>query len=145
MFDYDWFHGKALKLQIEAAKLRCAFKKFPELDPETAGADSRFREFHDALEARILLYLRDGFSYELKEVVDFDIKAHLTFECEPVDEHYKVGSFVVSVPYEDVVRVEVYAVHPSEKPEDVPMITGFRSGPAEGAGPGRDDRHREER
>jgi len=39
----------------------------------------------------------------------------------------------------------VYAVHPSEKPEDMPTITGFRSGPADAGGPGRDDRHREDR
>jgi hypothetical protein len=57
-----------------------------------------------------------------------------------VDDHYKVGSFVVSVPFEDVVRVEVFAVHPQEKPGDAPLITGFRTRPDGMAGmsPGRD-------
>jgi hypothetical protein len=44
-----------------------------------------------------------------------------------VDEHYKVGAFVVTVPFDELVRVEVYAVHPSEKPENSPQITGFRA------------------
>jgi hypothetical protein len=78
---------------------------------------------------RSLVYLRDGFSYELKEMVDMESKTHLTFECEPVDDHYKVGAFVVSVPFDEIVRVEVFAVHPSEKPEDMPLITGFRARP----------------
>ena len=30
---------------------------------------------------------------------------------------------------EGIVRVEVFAVHPDEKPEDVPQITGFRGHP----------------
>ena len=46
-----------------------------------------------------------------------------------VDDHYKVGAFVVSLPFEEIVRVEVFAVHPDEKPEDVPQITGFRGHP----------------
>ncbi len=46
-----------------------------------------------------------------------------------MDEQYRVGSFIVSVPYDELIRVEVFAVHPSEKPEDVPLITGFRTGP----------------
>ena len=49
-----------------------------------------------------------------------------------MDDHYKVGAFVVSVPFEEIVRVEVYAVHPDEKPEDLPQITGFRAHPEQG-------------
>jgi hypothetical protein len=56
-----------------------------------------------------------------------DSKSHLVFECAPVDEHYKVGAFVVTVPFEEIVRVEAFAVHPDEKPEDLPQITGFRT------------------
>ena len=33
--------------------------------------------------------------------------------------------------FEEIVRVEVFAVHPSEKPEDMPVITGFRSAPSD--------------
>ena len=53
-------------------------------------------------------------------------KSHLTFECEPVEEQYRVGAFVISVPYDDIVRVEVYAVPEAEMPVDAPAITGFR-------------------
>ncbi len=73
------------------------------------------------------MYLRDGFSYEFKDFVDVMSKSHLTFECEPVDEQYKVGAFVVSVPFEDIVRIEVFAVPPDEMPVDMPSITGFRA------------------
>jgi len=140
MYDYDWFHGPALGEQIEQAKLRCTFKKFPQQDPnaELAAEPTRFK---DELDARILLYLRDGFSYELKSLVELGSKAHLTFECEPIEEQYKVGSFIVSVPYEEVVRVEVFAVHPSERPADAPVITGFRNAPDAGpGGPPREER-----
>ena len=127
MFDYDWFRGNAYQQQVHDAKWRCARKKFPAIDPATALENKEFRAFFDSLEVRTLVYLRDGFSYEVKDFSEVDSKSHMTFECEPIDEHYKVGAFVVSVFYEDVVRVEVFAVHPDEKPEDMPMITGFRS------------------
>ncbi len=68
----------------------------------------------------------DGFSYEVKQFAEVNSKSHLVFECEPVDEQYKVGAFVVTVPFEEIVRVEVFSVHPSEKPDDMPQITGFR-------------------
>lgn len=67
----------------------------------------------------------------MKELVDLGLRSMLSFECEPVDDQYKVGSFIVSVLFEEVVRVEVFAVHPSEKPEDMPLITGFRNSPGE--------------
>ena len=76
-----------------------------------------------------IVYLRDGFSYELKELVDLDLKGLLTFECEPVDDQYKVGAFIVSMLFEEIVRVENFAVHPTEQPEDIPLITGFRTSP----------------
>ncbi len=129
MFDYDWFHGPAFAQQQEDAKWRCTRKHFPHLRPEALKDDPSAHAFYRSLEVRRLVYLRDGFSYELKDMADVNSKAHLTFECEPVDEHYKVGSFIVSVPFEEVVRVEVFAVHPAEKPEDTPLITGFRSRP----------------
>lgn len=129
MFDYDWFHGNAFLEQQEEAKVRCTLSHFPELDPELAQDDPNAESFYKEVEVRRLVYLRDGFSYELRQLVDIQSKSHLVFECEPVDEQYKVGSFVVSVPYDEIVRVEVFAVHPTEKPEDMPQITGFRSRP----------------
>lgn len=148
LFNYDWFTGEAFKLQREQASRRCGLKKFPDLAPDQADSDESFTKFVSELEIRTLIYLRDGFSYEMKERVDLGLRSNLmTFECEPVDEQYKVGSFLVSVPFEEIVRVEVFAVHPSEKPEDVPVITGFRSGPADMIGgreemrdPGRENR-----
>jgi hypothetical protein len=129
VFDYDWFTGPAFERQKTLARELCARKKFPEVTPEQAGQHADFRQFHSELETRTLIYLRDGFSYELKRLVDLGVRSMLTFECEPVDEQYKVGAFVVSALFEEIVRVEVFAVHPSEKPEDTPMITGFRNRP----------------
>jgi len=129
MFDYDWFHGHHFQDLEAEARSRCAFTRFPNLDPATADDDPEYAAFRDALEVRRLVYLRDGFSYELKSLVDVEAKSRLTFECEPVDDQYKVGVFLVTVPFEDVVRVEVFAVHPTEKPDDMPVITGFRSRP----------------
>ncbi len=139
MFDYDWFYGPAFEQQQDEARMRCVGKKFPDADLSTVPADSDVRRFCDELETRVLLYLRDGFSYEMKDICDLDSKARLTFECEPIDDRYKIGAFVVSVPFDDIVRVEVFAVHPTEKPEDMPMITGFRSGPEQPMPPGPHD------
>ncbi len=129
MFDYDWFHGPAYEQQRNEARMRCMFKKFADRDPDSLEHDDQARSFYEGLVARSLVYLRDGFSYEVKEMANVDSKTHLTFECEPVDDHYKVGAFVVSVPFDEIVRVEVFAVHSSEKPEDMPLITGFRGKP----------------
>ena len=105
-------------------------KKYPQLDPESAANKPEYQRLSDELEVRVLVYLRDGFSYEMKEIVDIGLHNNLlTFECEPMDEQYKVGSFIVTVPFDEIARVEVFAVHPQEKPENVPFITGFRSGP----------------
>ena len=138
MYDYDWFRGEAYSQQVGQARLRCTFRRFPDLSPG-AELTPEAASFRDELHVRVLIYLRDGFSYELKELVEMDSKAHLTFECEPVEDQYKVGSFIVSVPYEDVVRVEVFAVHPTERPEDTPVITGFRNAPEQQQPQPRDD------
>ena len=127
MFDYDWFHGPPFQQQRSEAKRRCTLKHFPDADPETAEENEELMEFYSNLEDRALIYLRDGFSYEVKSIADVDTKAHLVFECEPVDDQYKVGAFIVTVPFEEIVRVEVFAVHPTEKPDDMPQITGFRT------------------
>jgi hypothetical protein len=129
MFHYDWFHGPAFEQQKEEARWRCALKRFRDVDREHAGDHEELMKFRSELEERTLIYLRDGFSYEVKEIADVSSKAHLVFECVPVDDQYKVGNFVVTVPFDEIVRVEVFAVHPSEKPEDMPQITGFRSFP----------------
>ena len=129
MFDYDWFHGTAFQQQEEEARIRCTLSHFPKLDRETGPQDTEAAKFFDEVDVRRLIYLRDGFSYEVRELAEVSSKTHLVFECEPVDEQYKVGAFVVSVPFDEIVRVELFAVHPSEKPEDSPQITGFRSRP----------------
>jgi len=133
MFNHDWFNGQAYQFQVEEAKWRCALGHFPDLDPEERETNEELQQFRAELDVRTLIYLRDGFSYEIREFADVPSKSHLCFECMPVDEQYKVGAFVVTVPYEEIVRVEVFAVHPSEKPDDLPQITGFRTfdGPQE--------------
>ncbi|GMV97137.1 MAG: hypothetical protein HRF43_07555 [Phycisphaerae bacterium] len=142
VFTYDWFAGPAFERQKEQARHRCARKKFSHLTPDQAMTDRDYANFYSALEVRTLLYLRDGFSYELKELVDVGLRSMLTFECEPIEEQYKVGAFVVSVLFEEIVRVEVFAVHPSEKPEDIPLITGFRTSPSDTNPPPREESQR---
>ncbi len=138
IFNYDWFTGPAFERQRQEARERCARKKFPDLAPEEMADNADYQTFVSELEVRALVYLRDGFSYEMKELVDLGLRSMLSFECEPVDDQYKVGSFIVSVLFEEIVRVEVFAVHPSEKPEDMPLITGFRNAPGDAREP-RDD------
>jgi len=129
MFNYDWFHGSPYQEQKAEAQRRCVASHFPEMKPDDRKARQEAADFSSELETRTLIYLRDGFSYEIREIAQVASRSHLVFECEPVDDHYKVGAFVVTVPFEEIVRVEVYAVHPSEKPEDLPQITGFRASP----------------
>jgi hypothetical protein len=129
MFDYDWFHGSAFAGQQDEARLRCTLGHFPHLTRQDYTNEDAAKNFFEEIQVRRLVYLRDGFSYEIRQLADMPSKAQLTFECEPVDEQYKVGSFIVSIPYDEIVRVEVFAVHPSEKPDDGPQITGFRSRP----------------
>jgi hypothetical protein len=127
LFNYDWWFDGAFEKRLEEAKHRCARNHFPHPEPEKAGDEAGYKEFFGQLEARTILYLRDGFSYEIKEIIKQSNTAALTFECMPADEAYKVGCFVVTVPFEDIVRVEIFAVHPREKPEDLPSIKGFAS------------------
>lgn len=132
LFNYDWFTGAAFEAQKQQSKQRCARRRFPEVTDETAAKHRDYQAFLGQLETRTLIYLRDGFSYEMKEMISIGLHSSLlTFECEPVDEQYKVGSFIVTVPFDEIIRVEVFAVHPSEKPEDVPLITGFRTSPSD--------------
>lgn len=126
MFDYDWFHGPAFHMQLEEAVRRCVRRRFPDVSRDDYETNEEVQAFGSKLETRTLIYLRDGFSYEVREFADLDSKSQLSFECEPIDEHYKVGAFVVTVLFEEIVRVEVFAVHPDEKPNDSPQITGFR-------------------
>lgn len=127
MFSHDWFHGQPYNDQLSEAKMRCALKHFPDVEVHELEEHKELRKFHDELEARTLLYLRDGFSYEILAMADVPMKSHLVFECMPMDESYKVGAFIVTVPFDEIVRVEVFAVHPDEQPDDMPQITGFRA------------------
>lgn len=140
MFNYDWFHGQAYAQQKLMARLQCALQRFPDVDPSAGEPGEEFTRFHDELEERTLVYLRDGFSYEVRDIPEVETKSHLVFQCVPVDEQYKVGAFIVTVPFEEVVRVEVYAVHPDEKPNDLPQITGFHSA-GDAPEPGPEGRH----
>ncbi len=128
-FNYDWWFGSAYEQRTREAKDRCTKMHFPDLDAEKAEEDEAYKRFFSDLEARTIVYLRDGFSYEVKEIIKAPGTTSLTFECMPADEAYKVGCFVVTVPFEDIVRVELFAVHPEEKPEDMPSIKGFAEGP----------------
>lgn len=127
IFNFDWWFGSAYDERVHEARRRCTLSHFPDLAPEKAEQDAAYKKFYEELEARTIVYLRDGFSYELKGIVKNPNTTTLTFECMAADEAYKVGCFVVTVPFEDIVRVEVFAVHPNEKPEDMPSIKGFAS------------------
>ncbi|QOJ14057.1 MAG: hypothetical protein HRU75_05150 [Planctomycetia bacterium] len=131
MFNYDWFHGAGLRMQIEEAKRRCARKKFP-VDPAANGKQAKeYQRYYDELETRVILYMKDGLTYEMKEMADIGTSSALAFECLPVDENYQVGAYVIVVPFEDVARVEVFAVHPVDKPAENVRIPGFRANAAE--------------
>lgn len=132
MFNYDWFHRGGLERQMLEAKRRCAVKKFAsEADASSNGSGDGVAPEVDAfaaeLETRVILYLKDGLSYEMRELADVGTSSALSFECVPVDENYNVGSYVIVVPFEDIARVEVYAVHPDEKPAESLKIPGFRA------------------
>jgi hypothetical protein len=131
MFNYEWFHHGALQRLIEEAKDRCAAKKFPESGAKAGNGSPEFTEYRDALETRVILYMRDGLTYEMKEMTDTGLSNALAFECVPVDDSYRVGAIVIVAPYDDIARVEVFAVHPDEKPQDNIRIPGFRAAAAE--------------
>ncbi|HPF41201.1 MAG TPA: hypothetical protein P5081_15310 [Phycisphaerae bacterium] len=126
-FNFDWWFDSPYRERTDEARRRCALSHFSSLSPEKAEKDKKFKKFFDELEVRTIVYLRDGFSYEIKEIIEQPTTTTMTFECMPADEAYKVGCFVVTIPFEDIVRVEVFAVHPAEKPEDMPSIKGFGS------------------
>ncbi|MBI5762213.1 MAG: hypothetical protein HZA51_01675 [Planctomycetes bacterium] len=125
IFNYDWWFGSAYPTRLDEAKLRCTRAHYPTVSPEAAETDSAFQKFFKEVEARTILYLRDGFSYEVKEIIPLETTNALSFECMPTDDAYKVGAFVVTIPFDDIIRVEIFAVHPKEKPEDMPAIKGF--------------------
>ncbi len=132
MFNYDWFHGSGLTRQVEEAKLRCAAKTFPDIRKNRGrNGDTDARKYMDELETRIILYLKDGLSYEMREIADVGTSSALAFECTPVDENYQVGAYVIVVPFDDIARVEVFAVHPDEKPQENIRIPGFRANAGE--------------
>lgn len=123
-FNHDWFNGGGLKRQTEEAKRRCAVKKFPNVDDQDS---QEYGSYFKELDTRTVLYLKDGLSYEMREICDLGMSSALAIECVPVDENYQVGAYVIVIPFEDISRVEVFAVHPSEKPADTLRIPGFRA------------------
>jgi len=138
VFNFDWWFDKSYDQRVTEARTRCALSHFPQLKPDQADRDPKYKTFLDELESRTIVYLRDGFSYEIKELIRNPNTTTLTFECMAADDAYKVGCFVVTVPFDDIVRVEVFAVHPQEKPEDMPSIKGFAHAQAP-ASPARGD------
>lgn len=125
LFNYDWFTNGGLQRQTDEAKRRCAVKKFPKVDDQDR---PEYQSYLKELETRTVLYLKDGLSYEMREICDMGMSSALAIECVPVDENYQVGAYVIVIPFEDISRVEVFAVHPSEKPADTLRIPGFRAG-----------------
>ncbi|MBN1342004.1 MAG: hypothetical protein JXQ73_04950 [Phycisphaerae bacterium] len=127
MFNYDWWHGPARQHLADCARLRCLKHRFPEADSLDLPNDGDPGHFLSELEVHTIVYLRDGFSYEIGALVESDVKSYLTCEVVPVEESWQTGGFVVSVPFDDIARVEIFAIHPSEKPRETPHITGFRA------------------
>jgi len=140
LFNHDWWFGTAYRERIDEAKRRCTRSHFPGLSATDAEHDEAFQRFFSEVETRTIVYLRDGFSYELKSLVETRTTGSLTFECMPADDAYKVGAFVVAIPFDEIVRVEIFAVHPKEKPEDMLAIKGFSSAQAPQPGKRPDDR-----
>jgi len=131
MFNYEWFHHGGLQRLVDEAKVRCAARKFPEHAGSGENGSPEYVAYRDALETRTILYMRDGLTYEMKEIAQTGMSSALAFECVPVDESYQVGSIVIVAPYDDIARVEVFAVHPDEKPQENLRIPGFRAAAAE--------------
>jgi hypothetical protein len=132
MFTYDWWHGSDRAFQIDQARLRCVQRRFAEVTSLSLPEDSEAGRFLAELEVHTVIYLRDGFSYEVSQIIDAPTKSSLVCEVIPMEEAWRVGGFVVTLPFEDVVRVEIFAIHPAEKPHETPHITGFRAMPPEG-------------
>ena len=66
MFDYDWFCGGAYEQQRQDALLRLVLRKYPDLSRESVMGHDGGQAYMKELECRTLIYLRDGFSYEMK-------------------------------------------------------------------------------
>lgn len=128
MFNYDWFNNGGLQHQIAEAKQRCAKRRAAKLAEQRGGAGPDPVQMTGELETRTILYLKDGLSYEMREIAHIGTSSALAFECVPVDENYQVGAYVIVVPFEDITRVEVFAVHPDDKPQENLRIPGFKSG-----------------
>ena len=123
MFTHDWFHRGGLERLQRAAQQRCAAPKYPD------GHDSPdYVQYLSQLETRTIIYLKDGLTYEISKIIDLDTTSGLVFECVPVDESYRVGAIVIVTPFEDIARVEVFAVHPDDKPQENFRIPGFSGG-----------------
>lgn len=123
MFTHDWFHRGGLERLQQAARHRCAAHKFPD-----GSKSPDYMDYLSQLETRTIVYLKDGLTYEISEVIDLDTTSGLVFQCVPVDESYRVGAIVIVTPYEDIARVEVFAVHPQDKPQESFRIPGFGGG-----------------
>src|SRR5262245_52669290 len=125
VFDHDWWYSGGFDRQVTLARECCAANRYPELLKEPPKEDSPEAKYMSELETRSVVYLRDGFSYEIKRLVSPGTTAYLAFECVASEPSYKVGAFVVSVPFEEICRVETFAVHPEERPDEGPTIKGF--------------------
>lgn len=128
VFDYDWWHGDGLARQTAEARRRAVLARIPTFDSTRAAPNGEAARYHGELETRTIIYLKDNTVYEIKEIAEIGKAGYLTFECQPADEAYRVGAFVVAVPFEEIARVEVFAVHPTEKPEENTFIKGFSGG-----------------
>lgn len=126
MFNYDWWHSDARQVLIDRARLRCLSHRFPEATSLDVAPDSEPGRFLAELEVHTIIYLRDGFSYEIGPLIDAPAKSYMVCAVIPVEESWQAGGFVASLAFDDIVRVEVFAIHPSEKPRESPHITGFR-------------------
>lgn len=123
MFNYEWFNGGGLDRLIEEATQRCARARYPQWETDQA---AEYETYLASLEKRTILYMKDGLTYEMREMTSAGTSSALAFECVPVDENYHVGAIVIIAPFEDIARVEVFAVHPDEKPAENIRIPGFR-------------------
>lgn len=132
MFNYDWFNGGGLQKQIDEAKRRCAVRKLSGKNQSGPPDESAIQSLVKQLDTRVILYLKDGLSYEMREMAHIGTSSALAFECVPVDENYQAGAYVIVVPFEDITRVEVFAVHPDDRPQESLRIPGFRAGAGEG-------------
>lgn len=128
IFDHDWWRGGAFDRQLCNAREACTRNRFPDTPADGPAPESPAARFMADLETRTVVYVRDGFSYEIKRLIDMSTTAYLTIECMPSDPVFRVGAFVLSVPYEEICRVETFAVHTSERPEESPAIKGFGGG-----------------